>query len=137
MAETNRIVQAALDIINSGQYAYGQSRAAGYLDDKQMDCSEFVLQSHRRAGYGGFSATNTFQIVHQLAEVKEPDVMPGDVVYWSGPPAHVAIVEDPKAGTFLHAASKRSGLREDSYKTNPYWKQHAGRRFFRYAPAGR
>jgi cell wall-associated NlpC family hydrolase len=129
MPTASPIVTHAQSFVSSGKYSYGQKRGAGYLDDNVMDCSEFVFQAYRAAGRGGFPAINSAEMAKRFKEIKESDVVAGDIIYWTG---HVAIVKDPAKGLMLHAASTKSGLREDNYKTNTYWKNRGGRKFLRY-----
>jgi cell wall-associated NlpC family hydrolase len=128
MADRKQVVEEARKIVNSGKYTYGQSRAPGYLDDAIMDCSEFVYQAYKKAGFLAFPELNSHYMAATFQEVTEPE--PGDIVYWSR--GHVGIVVDPEAGTFLNAQSKKSGLGQSTYKDG-WWKGQSGRKFLRYA----
>ena len=152
----DKVVEEARKIVVCGKYTYKQVREdqdPNWKNDSFMDCSEFVYQSYQRAGFTTFPALNTSGIADDAKKnaakekglvdkarniqggffrvEKEDDVVPGDIVYW---PGHVGIVEDPKEGTFLAAASTKSGLRRDNYKTGIYWSKRSGRTFIRYLP---
>ena len=130
-SDKSKVVEEARKIIQSGKYKYGQSRAAGYLDDDMMDCSEFVYHAYRNAGFSQFPPLSSSEMAATFAKVVgEPEA--GDIVYWSM--GHVGIVEDPAAGTFLGAQSSKSGLREDNYKQG-WWAGQAGRQFLRFSQA--
>lgn len=120
------VVKKAKAIIESKKYTYKQSRAEGYLDDAYMDCSEFVLQSYRQAGYVEFRYSSTALMSSGLKAVKTPEA--GDIVYW---PGHVGIVTDPITGDFVHAASTKSGLRSDN-DLRGYWSMHGKAKFLQY-----
>jgi cell wall-associated NlpC family hydrolase len=113
MADRKTVVAEAQKIVNSGKYTYGQNREKGYLTDDVMDCSEFVYHSYHNAGFTAFPTHNSHTMAAQFTEVAAPEA--GDIVYWKM--GHVGIVEDPDAGTFLGAQSKKSGLKQANYKT--------------------
>ena len=127
MPDTTQVPKEALKLINGGKYTYKQVRSKGYLDDAFMDCSEFVYQSYRNAGFLDFPAINSHAMARQFKTITDPQ--PGDIVYW--PRGHVGIVADATLGTFLGAQS--SGLARASYKTG-YWAMQSGRQFLRYSP---
>lgn len=127
MPDTTKVVEEARKIIASGKYQYGQSRAGDWQHDSVMDCSEFVYQSYRNAGFLTFLYTNSSSMAAHLKTVTDP--RPGDIVSW---PGHVGIVEDPDTGDFLNAMSKKSGLGRANYKTNTYWAGRVGRKFLRF-----
>ena len=120
-----RVLLEGRKIINAHRYTYGQSRANGYTSDDIMDCSEFVYQSYRRAGFGSFPALNSHEMAKQFTTITHPE--PGDIIYWSR--GHVGLVDDPAKGTFLGAQS--SGLAQANYKSG-WWSTQAGKKFLRY-----
>ena len=152
--DRSQVAAKAKEFVDGGNYTYKQFRGKGWQTDSYMDCSEFVYQSYKAAGFTNFPDFNTgamaaaasknasIEDYSVAAKAKdnqggffwikaEGDVVSGDIIYW---PGHVGIVEDPKEGTFLAAASTKSGLRADNYKSGPYWSQRKGRVFIRYLP---
>ena len=110
------VVEAARRLVASNKYAYdtGHNRGADWLTDDKMDCSEFVRTALRQAGIAT-SLQRSSDFASYYPPVTEPQA--GDLVYWKTP-GHIAIVEDPKAGTFLGA--QNSGLAQANYKVG-WW----------------
>ena len=123
------IVRAARSMIGLYSYDPKGKRGSGYLDDKVMDCSEFVYQAYLQAGFGKFPVLNSHGIASASDFTAVKDPLPGDIVYWSH--GHVAIVEDPATGEFIGSQSS-TGPARSNYKTNVYWKARLGRKFFRW-----
>ena len=71
MSDTAKLAQEALRIIDSGKFSYGQNRDEGYLDDKVMDCSEFVYHAYRNAGFMDFPALNSHSMATRFQEVDD------------------------------------------------------------------
>jgi hypothetical protein len=94
------VVQAALKIIESGKYRYGQSRAPGWKNDDVMDCSEFVYQAYRAANLP-IPALGSHQMAQTFPAIADP--LAGDIVYWE---MGVGIVEIPRSA-FLGAQARR------------------------------
>jgi cell wall-associated NlpC family hydrolase len=124
------VVSAAKKIIDSKKYSYdkGGNREEGWLDDDKMDCSEFVLQSYRRAGFVKFPAVSSHMMAKIFASVRENEVEAGDIVYWST--GHAGIVVNPSSGTFAGAQS--SGLAIANYKQG-WWASRGDKKFLRYS----
>lgn len=124
------IVKAALQIVDSNKYAYDPdgNRAQGWLDDDKMDCSEFVLQSYRKAGFSAFPVFSSLMMAKRFQIVQETDIQPGDIIYWST--GHVGIVIDPAAGIFAGSQTS-TGPKKANYK-HGYWSTRGKISFLRY-----
>jgi cell wall-associated NlpC family hydrolase len=125
----NPVVRAAIEIIDSKKYTYDKEgfRGAGWLSDSKMDCSEFVLQSFRRAGYSKFPVLSSHMMAHRFSGISDGEAKAGDIVYWST--GHVGVIVDPGLGTFAGAQS--SGLAIANYKYG-FWAVRGVKKFLRY-----
>ena len=131
MGVDSKVVKAAKQIIESQKYSYDAegNRGEGFLDDDKMDCSEFVIQSYRKAGFVRFPILSSRMMASQLEPVSnESDVQAGDIIYWST--GHVGIVVDPVRGTFAGSQTS-TGPKIANYK-NGYWAVHGAKTFLRY-----
>jgi cell wall-associated NlpC family hydrolase len=105
-------------------------RTHGHVSHDIIDCSHFVAEVLKAAGYSGFGYMRADDMTRSRAfsQVDAPER--GDIVHW---PGHVGIVLDPVAGTFI-GSQNSTGVDVSSWKTTPYWRSRTQRTFLRYQP---
>jgi len=104
-----------------------------HYSDSPGDCSHFVHELYRRAGfpYEYTPSSDLYEGAGGFQRVTSPQ--PGDLAVWLG---HAGVVVNPVQHSFFSVLHTGPGV--DSYDS-PYWKQRGRPRFFRYvkgAPSG-
>jgi RHS repeat-associated protein len=128
--------EKAKEIDKKDTRSYGQNRAEGWKDDKQVDCSEFAAEVQSATGYtnGGTKADVQAENFKKTGEYSTSlkDVKLGDQVFFkkSGGINHTGIVSEiDKDGNIYVTHATVNGGKPGSIMTNklnsdgsiPYW----------------